>query len=159
MHHYSIGGGKKILQSCEINFSLHSHIWFYFYSCTRDLKEKALKVNSRFLKCLTVHVPVLFSTSWKIQPIFISAAYPCLSFVLQQHCMFLKIDLDEFHPSFTKTQKRQMVLTNKIYHWGLVNLLKKNFFFLSSHFKIYFNTYSDNSTPSLPSSCICQDLW
>lgn len=109
-------GEKKILQSCEINFSLHSHIWFYFYSCTRDLKEKALKVNSRFLKCLTVHVPVLFSTSWKIQPIFISAAYPCLSFVLQQHCMFLKIDLDEFHPSFTKTQKRQMVLTNKIYH-------------------------------------------
>lgn len=109
-------GGKKILQSCEINFSLHSHIWFYFYSCTRDLKGKALKVNSRFLKCLTVHVPVLFSTSWKIQPIFISAAYPCLSFVLQQHCMFLKIDLDEFHPSFTKTRKRQMVLKNKIYH-------------------------------------------
>lgn len=109
-HHYSPRGKKKILQSCEINLFLHSHIWFYFYSCTSNLKEKALKVNPRFLKCLTVHDPVLFSTSQKIQPIFISAVHQCLSFVLQQCCMFLKIDADEFHPSFTKTQERQMAL-------------------------------------------------
>lgn len=105
--------GKNILPSCEINLSLHSHVWFYFYSCTSNLKEKALKVNSRFLKCLTVHVPVLYSTSQKIRPTSISVAHQCLSFVLQQHCMFSKIDLDEFHPSFTKTQERQMALKTK----------------------------------------------
>lgn len=42
-----------ILQSCEIHLSLHSHIWLYFYSCSSNLKEKALKVSSRFLHCLT----------------------------------------------------------------------------------------------------------
>lgn len=112
-HYCSTEGKKKILPSCEINLSLHSHVWFYFYSCTSNLKEKALKVNSRFLKCLTVHVPVLYSTSQKIWPISISVAHQCLSFVLQQHCMFSKIDLDEFHPSFTKTQERQMALKTK----------------------------------------------
>jgi hypothetical protein len=60
-----------------------------------------------------VHVPVLFSTSLKIQPILISAVHQCLSFVLQQHCMFWKIDLDEFHPSSTKTQERQMAVKTK----------------------------------------------
>lgn len=49
-HHYSPGGGGGILQSCEINLFLHSHIWFYFYSFTSNLKEKALKVNPRFFK-------------------------------------------------------------------------------------------------------------
>lgn len=127
--------GKKILQSCEVNLSLHSHIWFYFYSCTSNLKEKALKVNSRFLKRLTVHAPVLFSTSQKIQPIFISAVHQCLSFVLQQHCMFLKTDLDEFHPSFTTTRERQMALKTK--STTEVELIYKNsnsFFLLSSIF-------------------------
>lgn len=106
----SRGEKKRILRSCELNPFLHSHICFYFYSRTSNPKEKALEVNSRFLKCLSVHGTVLFSPSQKTRPSFTFAVPQCLSFVLQQCCLFLKIDTDEFHPSFTETQERQTAL-------------------------------------------------
>ena len=87
---------------------------------------------------------------------FCSASMFIICFTTALHV--LKNWLRWISPIVYKNSRETNGLKNKIHHWGMVNLLKDHFFFLSSQFNIYFITVV--TPPPTPTSlCICQDFW